>query len=131
MRVSALVALAGLLFVSCSTARPQDGDLKIGTANELNSEQIRASDARDALELVQRLRPLWLKPGSPRSVNAPNTILVYLNDTRLGGIEMLRGVPLETITKINYLSASEAANKLVGTGSTVLDGAIVISTIRR
>jgi hypothetical protein len=106
------------------------GQATTTSQNELTSDQIRASGGVDAWEVIQRTRPLWLRTRSASSVNAPNTVLVYQNDTRLGGIDALRGYPLDAIVKITYLSASEAANKLPGTGSTVVDGAIVIHTRR-
>ena len=127
-RFSAALLFSAALMASCSGTRSGGGAAWIGNQNELTIVQIRESGAQDALEAVQRLRPLWLRTRSPSSVNAPNTVLVYLNDTRLGGIDALRGYPLEGITKLNYLTASEAANKLLGTGTTVVDGAIIIST---
>jgi hypothetical protein len=127
---AAAIALSAALFsVSCSSA-PSTGSSSpsVGDPNYLTIEQIRATDARDALEAVERLRPLWLRIRGQSSINGTNTILVYLNETRLGGIDVLRGYPLEAITSIKYLSASEAANKLMGTSTTVVEGAIVLST---
>jgi len=120
------MASLALLSTACSSKTPGTGT--VSNQNELTIEHIRESGARDAFDAVQRLRPLWLRTRSPSSINAPNTILVYQNETRLGGIEALRGYPIEGIAKITYLTASEAANKLLGTGTMVVDGAIVIST---
>jgi hypothetical protein len=122
-----LVLGALLSGAACSSSRSA-GSAAVSPQNELTLEQIRNSGGNDALEVVQRLRPLWLRTRSQSSINGPNTILVYMNETRLGGVEALRGYPLEAITKITYLTASEAANKLMGTGTTVVDGAIVLST---
>jgi hypothetical protein len=129
--IAAALMLTACFSLSCSSGRSATQGPSLGNQNELTLEQIRASDARDALEAVERLRPLWLRTRSPSSVNAPNTILVYLNDTRLGGIAALRGYPLEGITGMTYLSASEAANKLSRVGTAVVDGAIVLSTRRQ
>ena len=126
--VTALAVSAGLFSASCASSRTGTKDPAVSMQNELSIEQIRASGSVDALEAVQRLRPLWLRTRAPSSVSGPNEILVYQNSTRLGGLEALRGYPLDGITKIRYLTASEAANRLPGTGSTVVEGAIVIST---
>ena len=125
--VRAVIVAATLFGVACSS-RSQPGASRVSAQNELTIEQIRESGARDAFEAVQRLRPLWLRSRGQTSVNSANTILVYQNATRLGGIDALRGYPVEGITKIKYLTASEAANILLGTGTTVVEGAIVIST---
>ena len=124
--VPALIVTATLFSGACS-GRTQAGS-RVSNQNELTVDQIRESGARDALEAVQRLRPLWLRTRGQSSINAPNTILVYQNETRLGSIDALRGYPIDGIAKLTYLTASEAANKLLGTGSTVVEGAIVIST---
>jgi hypothetical protein len=59
----------------------------------ISSEEIAASEARTAHELIQRLRPLWLQSRGDRSTRLETTILVYQNDVMLGGIETLRGFP--------------------------------------
>ena len=120
------VMLSVAALAACSSAA--QGGRQVTNQNELTIEQIRDSGARDALEAVERLRPLWLRTRSQSSVNAPNTILVYVNTVRLGGLDALRGYPLDAVTKISFLTASEATNRLPGAGSSVVDGAIVIST---
>ena len=127
VRLMLAVMFAALALAGCSSGR-QPGARPVTNQNELTIEQIRESGAHDAYEAIQRLRPLWLRTRSPSSVNSPNTILVYVNNVRLGGIEALRGYPLDAITKLEYLTASEATNRLPGTGSTVVEGAIVIAT---
>ena len=121
------VAFAIVVFAGCSSGG-QPGQRRVSNQNELTIEQIREVGAQDAYEAVQRLRPLWLRTRSPSSVNSPNSILVYADNVRLGGLDALRGYPLDAIKKINYLTASEATNRLPGAGSIVVDGAIVIST---
>jgi hypothetical protein len=118
---------AALLSVACSS-RTQGGGSRVSSQNELTIHQIRESGARDALEAVQRLRPLWLKTRNPTTINAPNTILVYENDTRLGGIDALRGYPIDAIAGLKYMTGAEATNVLLGTRAAGVEGAIVIST---
>jgi hypothetical protein len=57
----------------------------------------------------------------------PTTVLVYVNETRLGGLDALRGYPLLSVASLRYLDASQAG-LLPGAGSAHVEGAIVIRT---
>ena len=99
--------------------------------NVISSEEITASSATTAYEVIQKLRPNFLRTrgavhGAP--VNGANNIeavdlVVYLNENRLGGSEQLRQIPTTDIREIRYFSASEATTKW-GTGHSA--GAIQI-----
>jgi hypothetical protein len=84
----------------------------------------------DAYELIQRARPRWLQIRSERSMRLETTILVYQNDSRIGGLEVLRGYPLAGISSIRYLDAAQAG-LLPGAGSAHVESAIVIATTLR
>ena len=97
------------------------------TAAEINS--VAASSAYD---IVIRLRPNWLRPGNPGSIGGGSisrqTVVVYLDGSRLGELESLRALSAAGIRRIEYLSATRAAVVLRDPGSESLAGAIVIST---
>ncbi len=93
-------------------------------------EEMHKAGVRDLYELVNRQRPTWLMTRTERSLQLPTTLLVYHHESRLGGIEALRGYPLLLVTSLRYLDAAQAG-LLPGAGSAHVEGAIVIHTRAR
>lgn len=101
--------------------------------NLITTEEVRGSSATNAYELIQRLRPSFLRTrGAMRGASngttttfEPVDVVVYLNDSRLGNSEQLRQIPLSDIHEIRYFSASDATTKW-GTGHSA--GAIQVIT---
>ena len=89
--------------------------------------EMQQAGVRDLHELVSRQRPSWLQTRSERSLQLETMVLVYHNETRLGGIEALRGYPLLSVVSLRYLDAAQAG-LLPGAGSPHVEGAIVIRT---
>jgi hypothetical protein len=119
-----LAAAAGC--AAAGTARPVEADWQV-----ITSEEIRSSGARDAYEVVERLRPLWLRSRGARSSGHLDTeILVYLNGSRMGGPDALRSISMELIGSIRYLDGPRATAELPGIGSRHVEGAIVITTLQ-
>lgn len=120
--------LAALLLsgtVACATAAAGSGSNR----DVLTAEEIRQSGARDAQEVVERLRPLWLRGRGGRSFGRLSTeILVYLNGNRMGGLEALRGISIEMVGSMRYLDGPTASAQLPGVGAGHVEGAIVISS---
>lgn len=98
----------------------------------ITREEIALSGANNAYELIQSLRGEWLR--SQRGVNqwsesargavdetsssitpgAPRTI-VYMNTTRLGGLETLREISLFELQRIEFVGPQQATTRY-GTG---------------
>ncbi len=95
--------------------------------NLISLEEIQASDARSAYELIHRLRPLWLQSRGERSLRLQTTVVVYQDGAMLGGIETLEGIPIEIVRSVRALDAAEAG-RLPGLGSRHVERAIMIST---
>ena len=89
-------------------------------------DEIRASGAATAFDLVQSLRPMWLTKRGPQSIQNEGEVHVYVGDTRMGDIDALREIAAASIASIRYLDAKEANYKF-GQGHPY--GAIVISTV--
>ena len=132
----ALVAVA--LFTQVSLAPAQSvpaGQASLrpatfGRSNVVEQEEIRAADTGpSAYEAIRRLRPEYLtRRATPQPGDAEEGYpVVYLDGVRLGGLETLKNIPLDTITRIRFLRASEAAQWL---GRTHRGGVIAVSTTR-
>lgn len=76
-------------------------------------------------EAIERLRPNWLRARGPTSIQQPGAgaPTVYLDDSRLGGLEVLSTVQPAEITEARRLNASEATQRF---GMNNSGGAIVL-----
>ena len=90
--------------------------------NVISMEEIVESSASNAYEVIQRLRPNFLRTrgavhGTPGATNAVEMVdlVVYLNENRLGGSDQLRQISTTDIKEIRYFNSSEATTKW-GTG---------------
>ena len=136
-RLLVALAVSGVT-VGCSSAgtTPKTSTPpKTSSAAKLNQDLISTSEIdsqsfRDAYDVVQRLRPNWFtrKTGgnSARRLGASGSgLVVYLENTRMGGIEALRQINTSAIESLQFMDASIATATLPGLGSSVISGAIV------
>ena len=114
----------------------------------ITTAEIDAGNFRDAYDVVQRLRPTWFTKarasssgslsgtqvsasgGGMSGVMAPSSgggLVVYLDNTRMGGPEALRDMPATSVSSLRYMDAATATAKLPGLGSSIITGAIVAS----
>lgn len=127
------ILLAPLLAatVVCTPKRPPDGTF--ASREILVAEQIVGARATNAYEVVERLRPRWMRARGTTRIPTPagtrqfreNQVQVYLDDQRLGGIEMLRVVEIAAIQYIRHYSDTEASARW---GFNHAAGAIYVST---
>ena len=86
------------------------------------------SGARSAYDVVQSLRPQWLRTrGLANLAQAAGVedIVIYLDNARLGNREAMRGVALGPVQFLRFFTAPEATQRW---GAGHLHGAILIST---
>ena len=117
-----LLTLGACLPAGTGSSGIRDRDL-------ITRAEIERSNAGSAYELVQTLRPEWLRPRGVATLqfqSQKNEILVvYLNRIRLGALETMYEVALGQVWYLRYFSAAEATYRW-GVGH--LQGAILIST---
>lgn len=125
-RGAQFIAVVCLLAVACTSAGARRTNL--ATRNLITADEIQRVGATTALEAIQRLQPRMLeKQRGPSSINFEGQaqIMVYVDGSRLGGIDTLTLIQSAAIAEIRFLSASEATIRY-GTGNAA--GAIVITT---
>jgi len=125
--VGALLLLALLGAAACGGGGNNRGS-GLGDPDLITREEISESTARSAYELVQSLRPQWLRTrglSTLRQAAGAEDIVVYLDNARLGYREAMRGVALGSIEYLRFFSAREATQRW---GGGHLHGAILIST---
>lgn len=139
----ALGAVAGRLVMGGGSS---PDELRPGVAaarQTLERDEIIASGASDAYQLVRSLRKEWLIPRGVNSfresargtadfdaetvvVPGADHILVYLDNTRLGGTQFLADVGIEMLGRLEFIPPSEATFRW-GTGHA--HGVILLTTM--
>jgi|GEM_PF-939202 len=112
----------------------------------ITQEQVDAAQVATAYDLVQTLHPEWLRTrgtnsfsegskvlgalddkGTPLIVAGTDALVVYMNDARLGGPEMLRQIAAFDVGTVSYLTPAEATYRW---GMNHSHGAIWVTTRR-
>lgn len=105
-RTAALLALLATL--GCART-VRDPDLPRVDRNVITQAQVLETRATNAFEVIATLRSNWLLPRGVDSFSTPGQVLVYFNDTRLGGVGTLQGIGLNEIGYIRYFDGTEAS----------------------
>jgi hypothetical protein len=99
--------------------------------DRITSTEIANSSASNAYELINRIRPNWLKrtaPGSLSGGGRSQVVLVYIDGSKYGDLTTLRSLSISGLKSIQWLDAVRAGILLPNIGSEPVAGAIVIST---
>lgn len=139
LRMSIGVALISVT-LSCSAssgATPRSSTTPKADPDRITTSEIDSQNFRDAYDIVQQLRPAWFtrKSGSStaRRIGVSTSssaigagLLVYLDNSRLGGVDALRQLSANAIESLQFMDAATATATLPGIGSSVVSGAIVV-----
>jgi hypothetical protein len=133
-------ALLALAAAGCATAgssgstgasASQSSAPRRGGANLITEEEITSAGVSNAYELIQRLRPAWLRSRGTSSVNGSagggDAPLVYMDASQLGDLSTLNSVSIQSIRQIQFLNATDATQRF---GTNLTGGAIVITSKR-
>jgi hypothetical protein len=96
MRLTKLFAILLAAATGCATYRSERGPA--ADVNVLTRTQLMSNHFQSAYDAVLSLRANWLQGRSPHL--AGGGVQVYLDDVRLGGIESLRSVNVQTVSYI-------------------------------
>jgi hypothetical protein len=139
MRIRAIIfltALASMGMVGCASSSSgtasgaqqsaQPTTARRGSRDRITAEELATVDAQNALQAIQRLRPSFLQTrgGASSSLSqGAQDVVVYVDQTRMGGPSTLSQIQIADVKEIQYLSASDATQRY-GTGHSA--GAIVV-----
>jgi hypothetical protein len=110
--------LACVLVLAATAACASNGSGGAGErrrSSELTQDEIRGSHANTVHELVQALRPGWLRVRGTTSLQEQGAVVVYINNVRSGTPEVLRQVRPDAVESIRYLDELQASSRY-GTG---------------
>jgi len=128
-RMLVSTVLGALLFFSAACASGSGGGSGSGM-DLITREQIEESNYSTALQVVQRLKPRWLRPvrGNSSLTGPPPEAVVFLDGVRFGDLSSLSNINAIIVDHMEYMGATEATT-LYGTG--YMGGAIRVFTLGR
>ena len=115
-----LLVLAAAACASSGTARASRPDADLITRAEIDE-----AGPSSAYDLIQKLRPTWLRKRGNTSFTQETDLVVYLDGVRMGNRDALRNISTNAIQSIEYLDSRRATNRF---GSGHVAGAILIHT---
>jgi len=121
-----LVAILPALAFGCTPPRLGPGE--IANSSVITEEEIIASRANNAFEVIKKLRANFLTSRGATSLRASQTSpypTVYVDDQEFGPISTLSSIPAGNISTIRLYRVSEANMKY---GSQNVSGVIAITT---
>ena len=130
-----LAALAVSAVPACASSpsgasnASQQSSPRRGSSDRITQEELATIDVQNALQAVQRLRPSFLqnRGGASSSITqGPQDVVVYVDQTRMGGPSTLAQIPITDVKEIQHLSGTDATQRY-GTGH----GSGVIIVIRK
>jgi hypothetical protein len=126
------LALAGTTMFSLACASGGTHNISESSRDKVTSIEIDATPASSAYDLVNRLRPQWLRQGGTGSIGGGSiqslVTLVYLDGSRIGTLEALRSISASGIRTMEWIPATRAAVVLTDVGSDAINGAISLRT---
>ncbi len=126
MRALIFSALVGLAFLwACGSTNRWDTPSRHYDRDKIDTAEIRQTNADTALDLIEMLRPHWLRGRGAKSIKFGEVSYpyVYVNGNRIGSIDALATLPADNITSMKFLDAGDATILL---GMNHPSGAIVI-----
>jgi hypothetical protein len=122
------ICMAALCMSGCTAGRRGSVASTPDLIERAEIEQHIASGTLNLHELIQRARPRWLESRTDRSLALETVILVYHNQQKLGGLEVLRDLRLENVVRIRRLDSARAG-LLPGARDQHVEAAIVFETL--
>ena len=121
------LALSACATSGASSAEGADAQAQQGPRSDRNTlvaADLQRSQASNLYDIIRAMRPQWLDV-RPQAGGDP--IQVYMDNNRLGGIEVLRSMTTTGIRDVRWLDPSAAQGRY---GLNNRGGAIVITTQR-
>ena len=81
--------------------------------NMITDEDFRDMETGSAFDVVQRLRPNWMRQRGPTSPmdRTSGEVIVYVDGVNYGDVASLRTIPVAHISAIRFFSAADATTR--------------------
>jgi hypothetical protein len=125
-------AVAIVIFILMYGCAASDGtrDRQRTDRNLLTKQEIQSVSVSNMYEVIDRLRPFWLRARGPvRSFVGETDILVFRDNINIGSLETLRQISPESVDSARFLDSSTAHSTLPGISrGQHIAGAIVLTS---
>ncbi|MDB4883756.1 MAG: glycoside hydrolase family 43 [Gemmatimonadetes bacterium] len=101
-------SLLALLFSASCASGPRSAGKSFADYSVLTGEQLEQQHYQSVYEAVLALRSNWLSTRGTDSFRAPSQVWVYLDNSRLGGVQSLTTVSTHGVVSVTHLSGLEA-----------------------
>ena len=108
MRVRSRQVVVSMVIGCIGCAGASTGARSRFDSSVLTHEQLDERNYQNVLEAVQTLRANWLNERGPDSFATPSRIWVYLDNTRLGGVQALSQLPTRSISSVRKVNGIDA-----------------------
>jgi hypothetical protein len=122
IRRSPLLLILAVVLAGCST---NGSGARAGRSDMITVADLQAANSTNLYDAVRTIRPNWLRARSPNSLQRQGQVQVYFDDTRVGGVESLRSLPMQGIAYIRWFDPISASSRW---GLDHEQGAIYVST---
>jgi len=105
-----LAVLAAFGTAGCASV---DGAPSSGTrtdSSRITEEELASISVSTAYDVVERLRPLWLRASGVRSTRVATEVVVVTDGQYFGDVSSLRQIPAGSLRELRHMSGSEATN---------------------
>ena len=105
-----LGAVVVVCVAACAPATTVETSAPVRDLTVLSRSEIASAKVNDVFDAITRLRPQFFNRRGETSflLRSRTFVNVYLDNMRLGGVESLRGIPVDGIYAIRYYNAAEA-----------------------
>jgi hypothetical protein len=101
-------AILSLLVCACAPRAPSN-PTPLPDRDVLTQADLVEHHFATAFEAVEALRPIWMQTrGANTLLTAQAQVVVYLNDTRLGGVDTLKEITTPAIVAIRHFDGRAA-----------------------
>ncbi len=100
--------LLALSLTSACVSTPRSARSSSADVAAITEEQLAERHYQNLYDAVLALRSNWLSTRGTDSFRSPSQVLVYLDDSRLGGVESLSGLSTQGIASVTHLNGIDA-----------------------
>ena len=129
MRAHRYLALWALVFALACAGSTGAGPEARPSQDLITAEEIQAQHFANAYDLINALRPNWLRSRSASfGASGQVGVMIYVDGNRLGSADYLRQIAAGQIESARYLNGPEATTRY---GTNHASGAILITSKRQ
>lgn len=125
------VLVAGALVTACATAGVRSSsDVGSHDRNVVTAAELASTHSANLEDALRQLRPEFFTTRGVSSIRlgTPDLPAVYLDGTKVGGLDTLRNIDIGVVLEVRRLTPREATIRL---GADSPGGALLVTTVHR